>query len=420
VRRFLLLAAAALSGCVRPAPPADFTLKVAVVGLLAPIAHDTQSTSSTLATDLLFEPVLQPDGNGLRSRALAQWERRGRGLRALLADRLTFSDGSPVTAADVVRAISAVGLRVQSEGAWLAIEPGADGLPVEAVLLTAVLYKGSPQGDLGTGPFRLVHQDEHRIVVERRVPERRRVSRVEIISFPSIRETFARALKGEVNAVTSLDDRQVELVDGVPNLRILRTRGPHALAVHLNPRRLGPDLRRRIAEALPVEEIADIALTKGCGPPSGQWQPVPLPPGEPLDIMVSALDSSIERAGLATRRSLGPRGGEIAHLDPGQSVGARARHDLIIDNVLVWPPMLGALYWKSGGPWNWTGYANPAYDAAVDAGDLERADAELKKDPPVLQLCRRERIAAVDARLKNATLGAWGALETLPDWEVSP
>ncbi len=132
-----------------------------------------------------------------------------------------------------------------------------------------------------------------------------------------------------------------------------------------------------------------------------------------------ALDATIDRAGLAIRRGLGSRGGDLIRLGPDEAWYARD-HGIAIDNVLVWPPVIGALYWKTNGPWNVSGYSNPAYDAAVEAGDFERAEVELKRDPPVLFLCRRERIAAVDARLKNATLGSWGLLDTLPDWEVSP
>ena len=163
MRRFLVLAAF-VAGCARPAPPAEFTLKVAVVGSLAPLAHDTQATASTFAADLLFEAVFQPDGNGIRSRVLARWERRGDRLRAYVADGLVFSDGSPVTVDDVARSIATAGLKVRRDGLWLDIGPGADGLPVDAVLLMAVVYKPSPRGDVGTGPFRLVSQDEHRLV----------------------------------------------------------------------------------------------------------------------------------------------------------------------------------------------------------------------------------------------------------------
>jgi hypothetical protein len=58
-------------------------------------------------------------------------------------------------------------------------------------------------------------------------------------------------------------------------------------------------------------------------------------------------------------------------------------------------------------------------DAAFYRGDVEAARAEMERDPPFVLVCRRQRIGAVDARLKNATLGHWGLLDTLPDWEVS-
>jgi hypothetical protein len=419
VRRFLVLCFV-LAACSRPIPRDDFTLKMAVVGALAPLGHDVHTTATTYAQDLVYEPILRPEGTGLRSRVLARWERVGAtNLRALVADGLRFSDGSPVEVEDVVRSIRAAGLAVREDKHWLEIEPGRDGLPVEAALLMTALFRPTPAGDLGTGPFRLVNGDEKRLAVERVTPVPRRVNRVEIVSFPFIREAFARALKGEVNAVAGLDDRQVELVDGVPGLRAIRSRGPHALAVILNSRRLDPGLRRAIADALPLEEIEELAQGKSCGPPSGRWRAVPLPAGPPLAIAVLALDAPMERAGLAIRRGLGSRGGDLVRLGPNDGWSVR-QHALGIDGVLVWPPMIGALYWKANGPWNVSGYSNPAYDAAVEAGNFERAEVELKRDPPVLFLCRRERIAAVDARLKDATLGSWGLLDTLPDWEVSP
>jgi hypothetical protein len=59
-------------------------------------------------------------------------------------------------------------------------------------------------------------------------------------------------------------------------------------------------------------------------------------------------------------------------------------------------------------------------DAAFDRGDIAAAAAEMEKDPPVIYICRRQHIAAVDARIRNATLGRWGLLDTLPAWEVGP
>ncbi len=420
MRRFALLVLA-LAACSRPAPRDDFALRIAVVGALAPLGHDVHATATTYAQDLVYEAILRPEGAGLRSRILARWERSGAaGLRALVADGLRFSDGSPVQVEDVARSIRAGGLTVTQDGRWLEIEPGRDGLRVDAALLMATLFKPSRAGDLGTGPFRLVDYQERRLIVERMVPVPGRIRRVEFIAFPTAREAFARALKREVNAVTSLDDRQVELAEGVPGLRTIRTRGPHALALLMNPHRLGLRLRREISGALPLEEIEELAQGKTCGPASGRRQAAPLSDGAPLGITVVAVESATERAGLAVRRGLGARGGELARLSAGEGWNGRLQRDLIVDNVLVWPAVMGALYWKTNGPWNMSGYSNPAYDAAVEAGDFERAEAELKRDPPVLLLCRRERIAAVDARLRNATLGSWGLLDTLPDWEVSP
>jgi hypothetical protein len=420
VRRFLILVVS-LAACSRPAPPRDFALKIAVVGALAPLAHDVHATATTYAQDLVYEAIFRPEGARLRSRIFARWERVGAArLRALVADELRFSDGSPVEVEDVARSIREFGLTVREDGRWLEIEPGRDSQPVEAGLLMATLFKPTPAGDLGTGPFRLVSGDERRLVVERVAPVPGHVRRVELIAFPTAREAFARTLKREANAVTNLDDRQVELAEGVPGLNIVRTRGPHALVLLMNPRRLGPGLRREISGALPLGEIGELAQGKGCGPPSGQSQPAPLAGGDPIEVTVITVESSVERAGLATRRALGTRGGNLVRLGDDKAWNARLRNELVIDNLLVWPPVIGALYWKTNGPWNVSGYSNPAYDGAVEAGDFDRAEAELKRDPPVLLLCRRERIAAVDARLKNATLGSWGLLDTLPDWEVSP
>jgi hypothetical protein len=420
VRRFLV-SALAVAACSQPAPNDDFALRIAVVGQLAPLLHDTDSTATVYAQDLVFEAIFRPEGTSFGSRILARRERiAGTHLRALVADGPRFSDGSPVEVADVVRSIQAAGLVARAQGRWLEIEPGQNGLPVDAGLLTATLFKPTPAGEVGTGPFRPMFQDERRLVLERVVPAPGRIRRVELVSFPTAREAFARALEGEVNAVTSLDDRQAELLEGIPGLRTVRIRGPHALAVILNARRLDARQRRELSEALPLEEIGELSQGKGCGPPSGQRQLASLSAGGLLDISVATTDAPVERAGLALRRGLGSRAGQLSRVTAGDPRNALTQRDLTVVNALVWPPAMGALYWKTNGPWNATGYSNPAYDAAVEAGDFERAEAELRNDPPVLLLCRRERIAAVDARLKNATLGSWGYLETLPDWEVSP
>ena len=419
MRRFLVLLIA-IWACSRRAPPSDFSLRIAVVGSLAPLAHDTDGTATVYAQDLVYGAIFRPEGAGFTSAVLARWERTPeKHLRARLVEGLRFSDGSVVGIEDVARSIRAAGLPVHIDGEWLDIEPGGKGLPIDTGLLMATLFKPTPAGDIGTGAFRLVQQDEHRLVVERAHPAPGRIRTVEFVSFPTGREALGRALKGEVNAVSSLDDRQAELLEGVPGLRVVRARGPHALGVFLNARRLDSRERREISMALPLEEIGLLSQGKGCDPASNP-QRTGSPSGDPLDIWVMGTDAPLERAGLALRRGLGRRGGTIASVSGTRGWSSLPVRPLAVGSTLVWPPAVGALYWKTNAPLNVSGYSNPAYDAAVDAGDFERAEAELRKDPPVVLVCRRERIAAVDSRIRNATLGSWGYFDTLPDWEVSP
>ena len=419
MRRFLCVALL-LGGCTARAPRPEFVLRIAVVGPLAPLAHDTQRTATTFAQDLVYEPVLRPEGVTLGSRLLSRFERTPEGLRAHVASGRHFSDGSPVLTADVARSIRAAGLEVREEGEALLVLAPSDGSPLDARLSLATVFRPSPGGDLGTGPYRLVSESEEELVVERVARAPRRIDRVEFVEAASVREAFARALKGEANAVVNLEERHAELAEGVPGLRLVRGRGPHAPAIILNTRRLGPALRRQIAEALPVAEIEEVAQGRSCEPPSGGTLTKPLPPGGMLSLAVTTLDGPIERAGLAVRRGLGPRGGPLVRVSAEEAWERRDSYDLILNNALVWPPAISALYWKTGAPWNWTGYSNAAYDEALAAGDYARADAELAKDPPVLLLCRSERIAAVDSRIRNPTLGSWGLLDTLPEWEVAP
>jgi hypothetical protein len=420
VRRFLFFALAAAT-CARPKPPSDFTLRVAVAGSLLPLAHDTDSTATTFATDIVYEQFLRPGPSGLESRIFERWEHVGpHRVRALVAEGIRFSDGSPVSPEDLVRVARAAKLMARAQGRWLELGTSPGAPPIDALLLFTAVWKPTPGGELGTGPYRLVAQRERLIALERVHPVPGRIRRVEIVSFPSVREALARAVKGEANAVIYIDERHVELVEGMPRLKVLRSRGPHMLSVVLNARSMNRGLRRELAQALPVDEIAEVAQGRCAGPPPGGRQARSLRPGPRLQVAYGLVPPTTERAALSVRRALGPRGGDVVRVDPAEALAAIGRYDLFVMGLLAWPPELQSYYWTTRGPWNYTGYSNPAYDAAVDAGDRDRAEAELRRDPPVLPLCRYDRLAAVDARLKDATLGTWGVLDTLPDWEVSP
>jgi hypothetical protein len=421
VRRFLFVLLVGLA-CGRRAPQTDFVLRVAVVGPLAPLEPNVDSTFTTAAQDIVYDQFLTPDEQGvLTSRVLQRWELiDDQHYRIQLKPNLRFSDGSLARTQDAIASLGARGLRASVRGEWLEIEPQSSGVPVESMLIFAAAYKQTSAGYVGTGPFHLVEQTEARIVLERNRPKPRRVNRVEIVAFPTSRDTFSRVVRGDANATLGLDERQLELIEGIPTLKPIRHLAHNAVTIAFNPRRFGTAARRRLAASLPIHDIAR-AFSESCRVGAGvPVQRPEIPPGRSLEILLVRYNASLDRVALALRRALGSRGGEIARMD-ASDVLARWKagaFDIAIVPHAVWPDPVLAFNWQSNAPWNWTRYSNPQVDAAFARGDFAAAKAELEADPPVIELCRRERIGVVDARIKNPRMGWWGILDTLPDWEV--
>ncbi len=422
-RRFVLLSLLLLAAaCARSAAQGDFVLRVAVVGPLAPLHPLVHYTGMTAAQDLVFEQILTPDEQGvLRSRVMQRWERLdGDRYRIKLDPGVRFSDGSPVRAEDVIASLTARSLRGSISGEWIDVEPGGAGLPVEPALLFTLLFKQTPSGFLGTGPFRLVEQTETRLALERLKAVRGRINRVEVLAFPTPADVFVQVLRGNANAAFSLEERQLVLFEDLPTLKPLRSVSPHAVTIIFNPARLNASTRRSLRAALPVETIARVfggsAWTEG-----RPYERAELPSGRRLEIMVPRHTNALDRAALAVRRALQTRGGEIAHVDASEHE-ARERagdFDIAIRPALAWPQAVIALSWQTGAPGNLAHYSNPRVDAAFARGDLAAAAAELEADAAFVEICRRERFGVVDARIKNPRLGWWGVLDTLADWEVA-
>ncbi len=414
---------AGLAACSRPVRQDGFVLRLAGTGPLQPVGPFVSSTNATLATDVVFQAFLRPEESGnLTSSVLRRWERRDeRRYRVQPLPDLRFADGTPVTTADLIGSLEAKGLRARAEGEWLEIEPNDPRAAVEPLLLFATVFKKTPQGFVGTGPFAIEESGEWRISLRRIHPAPGRISRVELLAFPSVRDAFARAIRGDADGAVGLDERQLELIEGIPRLKAVRGVGPVALAIELDPRRLDAATRRALADAIPLRDVGIAAHGDRCrieGTPSPHGD---LPAGGQLRIGAPLGDVGIDRASLALRRALGSRArGEIERdvLSAIMSPDLRS-FDLLVTTRLVWPPEMIWMYWRSGAPWNFVGYSNDALDRAFERGDISTANAELRRDPPVAYLCRRERFAAIDARIKNPRLGWWGVLDLLPDWEVA-
>ncbi len=422
-RSFALALCLALVGCSEPDRPAAFALRIAAPGELAPFHPRSTTSFTTAALELVYQPVLRVgEGGELLAGCVRGWERIAPDrIRLELDPALRFSDGSSVGQGDVVRSLAASGLEARAAGSWVEVGRGASPNPLEVALLYTLVFREGDPAPLGTGPFRLVEADARHIFLERVRPESGRVARVEIEAVPTSRDAFAKALRGEANAVAGLDERQSELMEGVPALRVVRGAAPHAVAVVMNALRFSQEERIALAGSLPLPDLAR-AYGGNCVPLDAPEARDPAPPGRSLQVAASTHDPGLPRAALALRRALGPRGGDLAleQVTLSRRRAATGDFDVVVATVVAWPPVVLGWFARTGAGANFAGYSNPRVDEAFDRGDLTAVMDELRRDPPLVLVCRRQRIAAVDARIKNPTLGSWGLLETLPDWEVLP
>lgn len=425
MRNALAILAAALAAafaCARPPAERPFVLRLAVVGRFSPLDPLGSEGHAMLAHDLVYQGVLAPGADGAPRPAVARVvERRDpRRCRLRVEPAAAFSDGAPVTPEDLARSARAAGLaaEVAPDGS---VEVSSEGRPVEGALIFTAVFRAGPRGALGTGPYRMVEQSADRMVLERVRPAPRRIARVEVIGFPSERDALARLLRGDVNAMIGLDRRSMDLLEDAPGLRPVRSPGPHAWTVILNERRLGGAQRRRLQAALPLAELAAaVCEADAAGSPAAERPAREIPPGAPLRILVVGEGAGERRGALALRRALGRRGGEIVAFDAGRAVEPQiAAADLVLTRQVVWPPIAVAQVWAAGAPFAAAGYRDAELEAAIARGDAEAAIRRLREDGPAVSLCRTTRAGAVDARIRGAAFG-WGALDTLPDWEVAP
>jgi hypothetical protein len=198
--------------------------------------------------------------------------------------------------------------------------------------------------------------------------------------------------------------------------------GTNAIAVSFSVKRLDRETRLALLANLRGPELARIVYPEGCAPlRSDDEHPArPLPPGRPLKVAFVSVGSQLERMALAVQRALGSRAGEIEAIPYREYVHRIAQDDfdLLIELPIAWPPSDMAMLWHSDSPLFRRHYSNPRVDAAIDGGDWARAMQTLMEDPPVDYICFPERVAIMDSRIKNASIGPFGYFETLPDWEV--
>jgi hypothetical protein len=420
VRRLVLISV--LFACGSPPARQPFLLRVAMwgpLGKLTPESGDTDSLA-VIAQPWVFEPLARFDAAGELVPVLA-WRiaalQGGRFQVELRKDR-TFSDGAGVTTDDVVNSFEGKA-RISAANGGLTIESVDRAMPIEALLTDVHIHRDHGGQVLGTGPFAVSAASASELRLVRRRTDPGKVDEVRILAYATPREAFAHTLKGDANLIPDLEPRWVEFFGGVPSLKIVRSPGHFTDSVLFNLR-LSRSERLDLAARLESNDIRDAAYGPGeCAETKSGTSPAArIPPGAALEVMTWG---PFERLGSAARRSLGPRAGALTNLTPLE-VLARLRagqFDLVTVRPPVWPPSAISLAWHSGARDNLSGYSNPAVDRALDARDWAAARAAMRADPPAAFICTRDRLAVVDARIKNPTLGPGDLLETLPDWEVS-
>ena len=419
--RFLLLIA--LFGCTAPPPLREpVVLRVALwgpLGELAPTA--SESVVASIAQPWVYEKLLTVDASGNLKPVLAARVERisNQQMRIELRRDAAFSDGAPVTESDVVRSLESAGLSVVPGERALMIESRQPGLPIDALLLEAHIFRESQGKTVGSGPFAVTSQSDSELRLNRRTPRPGRVNEVRLIAYKTPRDAFAHTLKGDANLIFDVEPRSLEFFRDVPSLQVFHGAGRSTDAIIFNPALSRAD-RRQLAEALSSPQLRELAYGAGeCAEPgAAPRNDVSLTSGPVLRILSWG---TFERLALAARRILARRGGEIVHVTPQEALSriASGAFDVVMGRPLRWPPSSMALVWRTDGPYNIFGYSNPTFDDAVDRADWAAAEAALANDPPAAFLCTHDQLAVVDARIMNPKLGPYDTLETLPEWEVA-
>jgi len=418
-----LLLFAVLAGCSRPPEPSTFQLRLAAAGDLAPLGPRPMGSYSAIAQDWVFEPLMHLEADETLKPALASRVERidRRSLRAWIRADARFSDGSLVAVGDVVDSLKSAGLNVYEQGGAVVVESASPVLP-ETLLARALIYKNAGGATLGTGPFLAVEQDASHLVLRRvhRLPNR--IDEIVIRSFATPHEAFLRTLAGDADGYPVIDPQRVEFFENVPRFQLIKGPSLNAIAVSFNTKRIDRATRLALLAALGSPELARLAYPERCSPMRSEPVPFrPLPPGPRLNIAALVkVGSTFERMALAVQRVLGSRAGEIADISYPDYIRRLETDDfdLMIEMPIAWPQSEMALLWHTKSPFGPRSYSNPKVDAALDAGDWSGAMRELAEDPPTTFICLPERLAIMDARLKNARIGPYGFFETLPDWEV--
>jgi hypothetical protein len=374
---------------------------------------------TSIALSIVFQPLITVGPQGEIVPLLAsKAELAGpQSLRIWLRKDARFSDGSSVTFQDLADSLAGSGLHTAVEQGTMVISSDQSAGPTEVLVAQAYIYRRASGKFLGSGPFRVEEENPEHILLTRVAQAPGLIAHVQLDSYATPQDAFARTLKGDAEMLPEVQPRWVEFFEGVPRLRVLRAPGPSAYMVALNRSRLSRSERIGVAGLLASDEVRRVAFGDDCVPPSPRPGIEPLPDGRRLDVLAVPF---FDRFASAVRRTLGSRGGSVDIVEL-QDFVPRLRggeFDLATVRPRVSPPLVAVLAWRTGASANLLQYSNRALDAALDARDWAGAQRQLLDDPPGVIVCTPPSLVVLDARIKNATLG-YAFIESIPQWEVA-
>jgi len=327
------------AGCGSDALPPAGTLVVAIES--EPQSLDPRfglDAASSRVADLVHAGLTRADANARRVGDLADtWEYRGpTTLVFRLSPTARFSDGTPVTAADVRATYEAIRdpalgspkraaleplVRIETPASDVVVmqltEPTPSFLDETGLAIVPAAQARGPERPLGAGPFRIVETKvaEH-VVLEPSQAFHRGVPDIARLVFRVVPDPVVRVLlldRGHVHFLQeSLEPELLRWLGARPGLRVHRRPGSSVAYLGLNlrhPQLAARRVRRAIALALDRDELVRTVLGGLARPATGllspeHWAYVRQTPRAPNPARARRL---LDRAGLPDPDGPGPR-----------------------------------------------------------------------------------------------------------------
>ena len=239
------------------------------------------------------------------------------------------------------------------------------------------------------GPYRVASQTPSELMLERRGGAG--VRRIHVFNVRDSEEEWRRFLAREVDIVPIVNRSQLRyLRELTTSVKLTPAPTGTSIGLILNVARVPLEIRRAIALGIHRKAVVrtlglqeSVAAASREDPAEAERLMVGSHPPKPFRIMTYDGDADMRRAALVVEENLNRLGLEtsIESLDieetlKRQESGAFEAQVFLVSYTLRdwWG------FFRSGDPLNFTGYSNPEFDAAANAGDADRVRQIMDRD----------------------------------------